>query len=275
MAFQPAPSINNVYYYRVRASDGSAQSGWSNTDEVEGGYRDDFTSNTSGWERRRLTHIDLVNSWYEIEPSNNKDWYILQIDDKWDWGIASPLARAPQVPYVIEYDAKLVNPGNLTSYGIVFGGDLTDVDCPNPNPPVTVDGWYKHDQCFNHFYAVNTVYFGDTKMLFERVDRVVWCPDDPNCTGGGSALKRGADTKIVERVSNVQTRDWNKWRIEVRESGITLFVNGSKFMEYDTDDSAKALQWIHEPYFGVFGSTDEYKPSTGRYEHILVMPLDN
>ncbi|MEM7113101.1 MAG: hypothetical protein AAF614_11760 [Chloroflexota bacterium] len=46
-------------------------------------------------------------------------------------------------------------------------------------------------------------------------------------------------------------------------------------MDYDLSDDPEALKWIHEPYFGFFGTTNEYEPSTGRHDYISVMPLDN
>lgn len=258
------PSINNVYYYRVRAQAGDFLGSWSEVDFVIGGYRDDFTTKDGGWEIRRTTYIEEVRSFYEIE--DGKDWFVIQVEDSWDWGIAAPKALAPSIPYVIEYASKFASTGNLVSHGAVFGGDWPGAICPDKS---SADGWYKHDLCFNHFYNTNTIFYGPLKMLFERVDRLVWCADDPNCVGGGSPLKRGADTKIIDPIPNVEAEDWNTWRIEVRASGIRMFANGELFLTYDD------ARYVTEPYFGVFASTDEYSNSTARFEYYQVLPLDN
>jgi hypothetical protein len=230
---------------------------WSVAASVVVGYRDDFTNSDGGWEIRRTTHIDEVRSWYE-----NNDWFILQVEDSWDWGIASPFkVEAPSVPYVIEYRSQIAHKANLVSHGAVFGGDWPGQICPNPS---TVEGWYEHELCFNHFYNTNTIYYGPLKLLFERIDELVWCP-----TCGGSPMKRLGDVRDTGEIPNVDADNWNTWRIEVRNSGIQVFANGDHFYSYgDT-------RWVNEPYFGVFASTDEYSNSTTRFDYYQVMPLDN
>lgn len=260
------PSVYNVYYYRLRNSVGSVTSDWSNSLRVVGGYRDDFNNRKPPWKIRRTTHIDEVKSWYEPFHPTKPTWLIMQANDSWDWGITSGLQEAPTPPYVIEYSAKMVSPNNLNSFGVVFGGDLKEGEpCPDWS---STSSAYGHTNCFNQFYNTNFIYFGDVKLLFERVDRVVWCPRD-GCSGGGAQSKRDADTKLKESVSNVSSDNWNTWRVEVRDSGIDVFGNGRHILTYDD------TRYIHNPYFGFFGSTDEYSGSTTRYEYIQIMPLDN
>jgi hypothetical protein len=105
-------------------------------------------------------------------------------------------------------------------------------------------------------------------LLFERVDRLVWCPDE-GCDGGGSDMKRKVDWELKEDISGVEPNSWNTWRVEVRDSGIDMFGNGRHLMTYDD------TRYIYNPYFGFFGSTNEYSGSTTRYDYIQIMPLDN
>ena len=260
-AFSHGPSTQNVYYYRVRSVDGSQNGPWSEAVRVVGGYRDDFTSNTSGWQIRRTTYIEEVRTFYEINSTQN--WLIMQVEDSWDWGIASPGAPAPAVPYEIEYRAQVAHKANLVSFGAVFGGDWPGQICPDPS---TVAGWYEHKLCFNSFYNANTIWFGGMKLLFERVDLLIWCP---GC--GGSPMKRlgDIDADDAKDLTNIDPNGWNTYRIEVRESGINFYVNNS--LQYQYSDT----RYIHQPYFGVFGSTDEYSNSTTRFEYYEVMPLDS
>ncbi len=255
-------SSDNNFYYRIRAVAAGNSSGWSNVVHVIGAYRDDFNNPNSGWAIRRTTYLEEVRSWYE-----NNDWLILQVEDSWDWGIASPLKmQAPEPPYAIEYRSQPANLGNLVSHGAVFGADFPGDNCPDYN---TFDGVYKHALCFNHFYNTNTIWFGDLKLLFERVDFLQWLPN-----AGGSPMKRGSFDNYqswftVARIPNVDADGWNTYRIEVRDSGIKLFANGQLYAE--TGDT----QWLNDRHFGVFASTDEYSNSTWRFDYYQATPIDN
>ncbi|MCP4359307.1 MAG: hypothetical protein GY796_14940 [Chloroflexi bacterium] len=264
------PSPYNVYYYRLRSRNIPGDvSAWSTPIKVISAYYDEFDDNSTGWDRRRVTHIDETIAWYEIDVSQDKDWLIVQSLDSWDWVIASPLMPAPEVPYKIEYDSKHANLGNLVSHGAAYGADWNGDLCPDPS---TVEGWYEHTACFNHFYNTNTIWFGDLKLLFERVDYLEWRPQD-----GGSPMKRGSDSGyfdgggwfLIPRIPHTDANDWNSWRIEVRETGMKFYANGRL---YATSDDTR---WIHDPYFGIFASTDEYSNSTARIEFFKITPLDN
>ena len=263
-----APSFNNEYYYRVRAVVGTQVGPWSDTGLGVGAYLDNFTDNTSGWAIRRTTFLEEVRTWYENHPAAEDDWQlIIQVEDSWDWGISSPLRRAPAPPYAIEYKAMPANLGNLVSHGAVFGGDWNGQSCPDYS---SLDGVYRHNICFNHFYNTNTIWFSDLKLLFEKVDYLEWRPQD-----GGSPLKRGSysgftDWFEVNPLPHVSDPNgWNTYRIEVRQNSIKYFVNGNFVRE------TNATQWVNEPYFGVFASTDEYSNSTWRIDYYKVTPLDN
>jgi len=265
---QPRPSWRNDYYFRVRSVEGPIPGNWSDTVNVVGAYYDEFDDRNSGWEIRRTTHIDDVKFWYEIQ--NDDDWIILQVGDKWDWGISSPMAKAPEPPYVIEYDGKFAQTPNEVAMGIVFAGDFPGDICPDKS---STDGWYRHDLCFNHFYNPQYYWAGEAlHLIWQRVDEVVWCPD---C--GGSPLKRRGDTENLGRMDGVDNDDWNRHRIEVREGNIKYYVG----RPYQADEDLVLqheyfdTRWIDDPYFGVFAYAGEYTSAVARFEYFSVTPLDN
>ncbi|MEZ4516475.1 MAG: DUF11 domain-containing protein [Chloroflexota bacterium] len=258
------PSPRNIFYYRVRSLVGETAGPWSNIESVVGGYLDTFDSTDTGWAIRRTTYKEEVRSFYEPQDS----WFVIQVEDRWDWGISSPGMPAPRLPYVISYDVWIANTANLLSSGFVFGGDWPGDQCPSD--PDSYDGIYKHTECFNHFYNTNVIFYSWLKMLFERVDQLVWCSD---C--GGSPMKRlgDIDPNSAKDLKGVEPEGWNSYRIEVREDGIKIFAakRGSPLqLQKEYSDT----RWVHDPYFGVFASTDEYNNSTWRYDNVLVMPLD-
>lgn len=260
---QKSLTIHNEYFYRVRAYNTSGSSGWSNAVQVIGAYRDDFTTTINDWSIRRTTFIEEVTVFHEVRDGNGL--LILRVEDSWDWGIASPMVRAPEPPYVIEYRTQIANFGNLVSHGLAVGGDFPGDICPDWS---SLAGVYEHSLCFNHFYLPNVIWYGPLKVQFEQVDYLVWCP-----TCGGSPMKRLSDNYgnwfLIDPLNSANPSDWNTWKIEVRPDGLRMFVNGQQYATLDD------TRWVNDPYFGVFGSTDEYSNSTWRWDYVEVRPLDN
>lgn len=259
------PSPFNVFYYRVRSLVGQNTGPWSNVGQVVGGYRDDFDDSSTGWAMRRSTYLEAVKGFYE----NGK--YVMQVNSRWDWGIVSPLQPAPRLPYVIEFEARAISQGYAHSFGGVFGGDWAGANCP---PGTSFDEWYKHGNCFNHFYNTNSIY-NDTdpnrvrlQLLFERVDKLEWCQE---C--GGSPMKRVGDINNLQNYSGVDAKEWNRYRIEVRADGIKLYagrLTEEPRLQYEYGDT----RWLGDRYFGLFASTDVIENATWRFEYIQVMPID-
>ena len=260
------PSPSNEYYYRIRSTILEKVGPWSNTEYVVGGYFDNFDDVNTGWSMRRTTYKEKVHGFYET--LNNQTWYVMQVLDKWDWGIASPGKPAPRLPYVILYDVKIANSANLLSSGFVFGADWPGGNCPSD--PNSFDGVYLHQECFNHFYNTNVIFYADLKLLFERVDQLVWCLE---C--GGSPMKRIGDINpgSATDLYGVDPEGWNSYRIEVREDSIKVYASnrgGTPSLQKTYTDT----RWVHDPYFGVFASTDEYNNSTWRFDNVQLLPLD-
>lgn len=263
---QPEPF--NIYYYRVRSLIGNRAGPWSNVVSVVGGYRDDFDNAGTNWGLRRMTNAGVVKGFYE----NGR--YVMQITSRWDWAIVSPGLPAPRVPYVIDFEAKLMSQAYAHSGGVVFGGDWLQPACP---PDASDDGLHRHKVCFNHFYNINNI-FEDTipsrptlRLLFERVDKLEWRPNE-----GGSPLKRRGDIRegSTPVYKAVDPRDWNHYRVEVRADSIKIYaarVGEDLRFHYEYEDT----RWIGDPYFGFFASTDLIENATWRFEYMQVMPLDN
>lgn len=243
--FNHPPSLDNVYYYRVRAVYSQGNGQWSNIRSVRGGWRDDFDDPTSGWAMRRTTYLEYIIGYYQ------EGNLIIIVDDRWDWTIWSPLVPAPEPPYAIEYVARIHDASNLVSHGAVYGGDWNGQPCPDYS---SFDGIYKHHICFNEFYNNNFIWYGPLKMVFERVDFLYWCADVPKCDGD-PPLKRALGYSYERPVLDKDPGDWHTWRIEVRQTGIKLFVDGFEFSSNNDN------MFVNNPYFGLFASTNEYKPS--------------
>ena len=255
-AFAHSISLNNVYYYRVRGMGNGLVGPWSDVKMAIGGYRDDFNDAGSNWLIRRMSYLEKTYAKYGIGSEAGN--LILIVDDKWDWLVASPLAPAPTVPYAIEYRSRVHDPANEVSGGMSFGGDWNFDACPE------YGNVYQTDNCFNHFYNFNFIYFGGIKLLHEQVDALIWCP---NC--GGSPLKRFGPTNDIGNVIDYNSRkDWHIYRVEVRADGAHLYIDGN-FKHHFPDTT-----YINDPYFGVFASTYEYKPSIWFYDYFQVTPLD-
>jgi hypothetical protein len=209
---------------------------------------------------RRTTFLEETAAWYG--DGDNAGNFIIVVADRWDWMIASPLQAAPEPPYVVEYRARVHDASNLVSGGTVFGGDWNFDDCPE------FGNVYQTDNCFNHFYNFNYIHYGAMKLLFEQVDELLWCP---GC--GGSPIKRLGDKSNWREIDpifgNSSARDWHTYRVEVRNDGLYLSIDG----EFEGQFGSPA--YVNDPFFGVFASTDEYKPSIWFYDYFTVTPLDS
>lgn len=260
---QHPASLDNSYYYRVRAYTPAGITAWSNVESIVGGYRDDFNSANSGWQMRRTTNLDRV--WGHYVNGN----FEIVSDDGFDWGIFSPLRAAPTPPYAIEYYAKIGTQTVASSHGAVYGGDWTGQPCPDYS---SLPGVYSHTICFNHFYNTNLIWYigqgSALSLVWERVDYLVWCP---SC--GGSPMKRLTNNAgswvYVNPVPNVSPNDWNTWRVEVRGNGTKLFVNNQQYA------SSADTTWVNDPYFGLFVSTDSYEPGRWLVDYYQVTYLNN
>jgi uncharacterized repeat protein (TIGR01451 family) len=263
---QPEPSWRNDFYFRVRAFTGGVGGEWSDTVNVVGAYYDEFDDPNSGWKIRRSTHLDHVNFWYEIRGDD--DWIILEVGDKWDWGLSSPLAKAPEPPYVIEFDGKFAQTPNEVAMGVVFAGDKPGNNCPDYS---SANAFYRHKECFNHFYNPQWYWAGEAlHLIWQRVDELIWCPD---C--GGSPMKRRGDTENLGQMDNVKNDDWNRHRIEVRDGNIKYYAGRPQAANLTLQHEYNDTRWINDPYFGVFAYAGEYTSSVARYEYFSVTPLDS
>lgn len=257
-AISHSASPDNSFYYRAKAVGDLVGSGYSNVVAAHGAYHDTFNDDTTGWEKRRFTFLEETNVYY---GSGNEEGNLVVITaDRWDWVLGSPFRIAPAVPYEVEYRMRVHDASNLVSGGAVIGGDWNGDACPE------FGNVYATNNCFNSFYNFNMIFFGPMKLLYEQVDRLDYCP---NC--GGSQIKRLGSTTTVENISGLgnPATDWHNFRVTVQDDGLRFYVD-DKFVRHFPDTTH-----IHQPYFGVFSSTDEYKPSIYLFEYYSVTPMDN
>ncbi len=265
--YQPSPF--NTYYYRVRSKAGQVSGNWSQTVKVIGGYRDEFTNPNTGWQLRRTSHLDNVNSWYEFIPHDIK-WHILQVNDRWDLGLAAPLQEAPRIPYAIDLEVKSVHPGWQKGFGLVFAGDKVTENCPKD--PNTVDGWYKHKDCFNEFYEFMLVEGADKKNLqVQRIHEVIWAGSG---SGGIPVHRKVAKNWYIEKIPGISWDDYNRMRVVVRENQIEFYA-GKRGGELKLQLVIHENFYPNNTYFGTIATTQEYSNVTARYEYFAALPIGN
>ena len=247
--FNPAASTDHKYCYRVRAKVNDVVSDWSSVLCVYGDYHDGFGSNTTGWSIRRQDTDDVENFSY-YEDGN----FITKIKGRWDYAVSSPLAVAPQLPYRITTRALLGDGvDNLHSYGIIFGGDWNGQPCPASD----------YSSCFNHYYRLNIIYFGDNaRELRMQLKRIDYHDMEEGNAGRGKSLIDFNDVSVSD------PSGWNVWAVVVSADGtIEIYVNGKRVgIAHDT-------RYIHEKYFGVFASTDEYAGTAATFDYYEVRGL--
>lgn len=243
-----ALSINNLYYYRVRALGGFGMTPWSNVQQVRGGYRDDFDDPNSGWTMRRQDTDTVVNNSFYRDGN-----LVLEMDSSYDYQIVSSMSPAPAPPYQIESTIRLVGVDNLHSYGLIWGGDWNGQPCPNSN----------YSSCFNHYYRLNVIWSGNlNSKLTIQLKRIDYHDEDN--------VGRGVDI-IPSTVVNVNppSQGYQTWAIKVYANGVMrLFLNGNQIFEvFDT-------MYIQNPYFGAFSSTDEYNGLEAEFDYFQASFLD-
>jgi hypothetical protein len=234
-------------YYRVRAHNDYGPGDWSDSISivVETGYRDDFDDPDSGWEARRTSAPDIDDM--DVKYKNGR--LITISDDRYDFGIFSPMVKAPELPYEIGMRTRVIHEAGMyaPSYGIVFGAEAGDF-CP-----VERDNAEDNDGCFYHYYRLNVpvnVWAGTIQYGVKRIDKHVdrGKADGKDLTDG----YRGID--------NVADWDgWNEWKIKVYEDEFKVYVNGEHLGTFNHD------RYEGDPLFGIL--TDNYESAPAKFEH--------
>jgi uncharacterized repeat protein (TIGR01451 family) len=244
-----------TWYYRVRADAPCwGQGPWSDVKSVSSArsYYYEFNSPTKVkplWPIRRTSYWrgDIAGVTWSEEQGGSA--YIV-MDDRFDFSIASPMEEAPRPPYVLQFKARVHDPANLTTYGIVFGGNGGS-PCPA----------YRDTGCFEHYYRLEVIFYSSTGMTvgFKRIDYHE--PESSESRGKG----RGPELLAYRNVG-VSAADWHTWKFVVKTNGIEVYLDGVLFGT--TSDSA----YVNEPYFGIYASANEYKPAISRYDYLYVYP---
>ena len=103
LAFNYAPSTDNLYYYRVRAVGSFGSGPWSNVQPVLGGFLDDFADANSGWPVGEDASglVGYVNQVYQVQakqagylitafaPDSGRTDYTAAVDVRWADGSAT------------------------------------------------------------------------------------------------------------------------------------------------------------------------------------------
>lgn len=177
---------------------------------------------------------------------------MIKIGGRWDYAIAAPMVPAPSSSYKIETLVKLSDGiDNLHTYGVVFGGDWNGTTCPNSS----------YSSCFNHYYRLQVIWFGDPNQLRIDLKRIDFHDED----NVGRGTKKLIETKNVN-VGNPS--GWNKWSIEVYSNGtIRVYVNDI-YVGGGIDTT-----YTNDRYFGGFAASNEYSGTAANFDYFRVIAL--
>jgi uncharacterized repeat protein (TIGR01451 family) len=237
------------YYYRVRGHNQYGAGNWSNvsgTTVRSYSYHYDFSSPTTvsnPWPVRRSSLYE-GDVWGGTWTEEQQGSLFAVMNDKFDFAISSPMEVAPAPPYSIQTRVAIHDPANLVAYGIIFGAN-DGSPCPA----------YRASGCFYHYYRLEVIWDSSLKAGFKRIDQ------------HESDKGKGQGTELAGyRYVGGDAGGWHIWRFEVKTDGIDVYYDGSLFSS--TSDNT----YVNDPYFGVYTSANEYKPSIGRFDYYYVDP---
>ncbi len=219
-------------------------------------YKDDFTNTIVPWEPRLWT----LGADYSLEHRADSDqdgrsgFLELEVKNKENYVIVSPLYPAKTYPYNIEFTARLMPkdgsdyPNDQAQYGVVFGADLVSEPCPASD----------FNTCFTKYYELR-VRFRDTgeKHFLEYKLKRIEEHDANNGNSGPDIIdwtKVGADPKkFVE------------WDVNVSSDGeISISAND----EYSA--SVKDDTYLDNRYFGLEVRTGNKDGSRTKFDYIKI-----
>jgi hypothetical protein len=235
-------------HYRVKAHTLWGDGPWSDTESALLLSRsDDFNYPQTGWTARRTSAPDLaaMKSWYQYGR------LVTGVEDRFDFGIFSPMQEAPEPPYRIAMRSDIIHIANETSYGIVFGGNKGEFCHVERANAQSADG------CFSHYYRLNVIFGGYYKYLVTRVE-------------GHSERGKGEGKDLMPNYAYFSTSDptyWQTWEIRVYDNGFALYGN-DEYLLWFPDTT-----YINDPYYGIFSSTYEYNGARFKHEYFRVEPL--
>lgn len=237
-----------VHYYRVKAVKPPISSGWSNVESTEiasYNFKDDFNDPSTGWKSRRTSAPEM-----SVFPTYYYAGLLrMELMDKFDFGIASPMRIAPPPPYSIRMMSRAVYHGNLTGYGIIFGGTggTCPVDRSNSGDP---------NGCFFKYYRLSVIYHGGgLRYAVHRID---------SHSGGEDGRGHASSTALTGYQELADEDSWHTWEIKVYPDGFEVYADGHK--KYWVSDS----RYVYNPYYGIFITTDEYNHSFWEHDYYYV-----
>ncbi len=255
---EKAASTTNEYFYRVRINENNTV--YSNEVSVISAYYHDFDDNIDGWSIVKEDFDDTQN----VLSHHPSGFLKMHVQGRWDFMISSPLVKAPNPPYRITTYVKLDGPGNLNTYGSLFGADWNGDDCPSYYSGYT----YSLASCFNFYYRSILLWNWGGPTYQSQFKSIEYHTLDKNAG-------RGADLTSVQAVatSSPSANEWNLWSWEVYPDGTVNLLAGDRIVHTFNDDTLIMRDEDHR-YWGLWASTDEYPGSDPLYDYILVEPIN-
>ncbi len=181
----------------------------------------------------------------------NSDELSLDVDSRFDYAIASPLAGTPALPYRVSTSVRLSQGVRSHSYGLIFGGDWDGTPCPNAD----------FSSCFNTYYRLLVIYTGDTDALAVQLKRIDEHSSDDN-SGKGFQLWPSPGEGFAKKIKvGDDPTGFKEWSVEV-------FANGDMHV-YLGDDliiEANDTKFLANRHFGGFSSTSDVAGSDARFD---------
>jgi hypothetical protein len=209
-------------------------------------YETDFDDNIEPWKLVRWQKGGSYDLGYESGCDSGHCGFLdLDVDNEETYAIASPLILGPNLPYEVEFRAKLRDRDDKHQYGVVFGADWNSGPCPGNNA----------DTCFNHYYEFRVRYrdTGVDQYLEYRLRRI---------DGHDSNNVEQAE-ELVEwtRADGIDAEDWHKWSVRYGSRGnITFKVDNNQL-----PGSAEDRTYDEPRYFGVFARAGDNGDARARF----------
>jgi hypothetical protein len=178
----------------------------------------------------------------------------LDVSDAETYAIASPLILGPNLPYEIEFRAKLRDRQDKHQYGVIFGADWQSAPCPGDNT----------DGCFNHYYEFRVRYrdVNGDKFLEYRLRRI----DGHD----GNNVEQGKDLVEWTRVDGVNADEWHKWTVHYGVRGNISF----KVDNNELPGSAEDKKYDDALYFGVLSRAGDKGDAMARFDQFKIAAGD-
>ena len=215
-----------------------------------GRFEDNFTQGIGNWAARRSNNGASFSVGHRDDADGGRQGALeMVVNNTNSYVIVSPLVQAKQLPYNIEFMAKLKETKDQQMYGVVFGGDWNGGAC---NAPGTAN-------CFTRYYELRVQYRDTGGKQFQELKLVRVDGHDASGNPTSHLLQDWI------KGGNAGPDDWVEIDIYVQANGImTLYWNGKYIAEIQDNT------YVNQPYFGLMLVTRQNGNARVKYDYIKI-----